>query len=126
MQHVPFVLLDLDRQGLGLHDRPDEDNWPYCVKGEQAEPAGEMDGFLLVMVAFFRDLIRDIVDVNECVDDERYSDDQCPKSEVIEEHGHAFCPLGSRAGHLGRHTALDSPFGGHSETAAIPPDLDAR
>jgi len=85
-----------------------------------------MDGFLLVMVAFFRDLIRDIVDVNECVDDERYSDDQCPKSEVIEEHGHAFCPLGSRAGHLGRHTALDSPFGGHSETAAIPPDLDAR
>src|SRR5882672_12071709 len=60
---------------------------PQHVKGQQAHPAGSMDGVLVGMVAVTRDFIGDVVDRDNPVENRDEHHDQETESKVIEEHG---------------------------------------
>src|SRR5262245_42167064 len=62
--------------GLWMHARPDVDEGPKGMEGEQAQPTGHMDRLRLRVVPLVSNLVWQVVDVDERVENEREPGDQ--------------------------------------------------
>ncbi|VXA82619.1 hypothetical protein AERO8C_140113 [Aeromonas veronii] len=65
---------------------PDPEERPQHMQGEETDPAGNMDGILMGMIAMFGDFVRNIVDHDDSVEDDQRDKDEQAKGKVIKEH----------------------------------------
>ena len=79
-----------DRKWCLLGDGPNIDQWPDRMQREQAQPTRDMDGFRVRVVAGFRGLVGQVVDIDKRVKDAQKGDDENCQREIVEKHGITF------------------------------------
>src|SRR5215475_6149024 len=67
-----------------IRHRPNPEKRPQRVQREQAYPSGCVDCVLVRMVAFVRDVIRDVVDSDDAVEQYHHHEQQQKEREVVQ------------------------------------------
>src|SRR5262249_9544955 len=67
-----------------IRHRPNPEKRPQRMQREQAYPSGRVDCVLVRMVAFVRDVIRDVVDGDDAVEQYHHHEQQQKECEVVQ------------------------------------------
>src|SRR5262245_56609966 len=67
-----------------VRHRPNPEKRPQRMQREQAYPSGRVDCVLVRMVAFVRDVIRDVVDGDDAVEQYHHHEQQQKECEVVQ------------------------------------------